>query len=92
MVEHVEGPCFDTQIQYVDIEGLETHVIIFVNRAHFSDWYEDLLEVPIRAHICFGQRRENLLHCVKMAYFCQSGFRETFLRIVITCTLSGAVE
>ena len=92
MVEHVESPCLNTKCQYVDIESFETHMILFINRVHFSDRHEDLLEVPIRAHVSFRQRCENLLHCVKMAYFCQSGFRETFLRIVIMCTLSGAVE
>ena len=62
----------------MDIESFETHIIVFVNRAHFSDWHEDFLDVPIRAYICFRQHHENLLYCVQMAYLCQSGVRETF--------------
>ena len=54
MVEQIEGACFSAQCQNVDIESFKTYMIIFVNRAHFSDRYEDLLEVPIRAYIRFG--------------------------------------
>ena len=56
----------------------QTHVIVFVNRAHLSDRHEDLLEIPIRAHISFGKRREYLLYLIEMANFCQSGFGEAF--------------
>ena len=78
VMEKIESAGFGAQGEYVHIESLKTHMIIFVKGAHFSDWHEDFLEVPIRTHIRFGKRRENLLYRIEMANFSQSGFGETF--------------
>ena len=53
MIEEIESAGLCAQGEDVHIESLKTHMIIFVNGAHFSDRHEDLLEVPIRAYIRF---------------------------------------
>ena len=80
MVEQIESTGLGTQGKDVHIERFQTHMIIFFNGAHFSDWYKNFLKVPIRTHVCLGKRRENLLHPIEVANFCQSGFGEAFFR------------
>ena len=92
MKVHAESPRFSAERKDVNKERLKPHMIIFFKRVHFSDRREDLLDVPISAHIRFRQSREYLLHRVKMTNFSQRGFCETFLWIVITLTRSGVVE
>ena len=56
-------------------------MINLVKRVHFFNRCEDLLDIPIRTHICMSQIRLRISPSQsqdKMAAFSQGGFCETF--------------